>query len=145
MTMQPLPLAETISILCPIFSQSFLHRYNPIPVDFFPILPFSPVKPLSQILGRSPAEIPMPVSLRYSFTCSRPFSAYHSRVRSPSPIYLILLERICWRIKASHLLSEKTSTSRSWHCIEIFSSRRSFRFFFSTSDVTFLREIFFST
>ena len=49
------------------FSQSFLHKYKPIPVDFFPIiLPFSPVKPFSKTLVISPFFIPIPLSFMYN-------------------------------------------------------------------------------
>jgi len=42
---------EFISIPIPNFVHSFLHKNNPIPVDFFSILPFVPVKPLSNTFG----------------------------------------------------------------------------------------------
>ena len=47
----------------PSLLHSFLHKYNPIPVDFFPILPLLPVKPLSNTLAVSLSLIPIPLSL----------------------------------------------------------------------------------
>ena len=62
LTLVPLPAIESKVIPSPSFSHSFLHKYNPIPVDFPYTLPFSPVKPLSKTLFKSFFEIPIPLS-----------------------------------------------------------------------------------
>ena len=60
-------------------SHNFLHKYNPIPVDFFPIiLPFSPVNPFSNTLESSYFFIPNPLSFMYKVTFSFCSSAYIS-------------------------------------------------------------------
>ncbi|MPN21232.1 hypothetical protein SDC9_168611 [bioreactor metagenome] len=46
----------------PNLSHSFLHRYNPIPVDLPYNLPFSPVNPFSKTLFKSFGEMPTPLS-----------------------------------------------------------------------------------
>ena len=58
----PLPFLDSIFIPSPSFSQSFLQRYKPIPVDFPNSRPFSPVKPLSNTLTISFSLIPIPLS-----------------------------------------------------------------------------------
>ena len=58
------PLLTSDFKLISIFNlvQSFLQRYNPIPVDFPCTRPFSPVKPLSKTLLISLLGIPIPLS-----------------------------------------------------------------------------------
>ena len=71
LTSVPTSFSEFNSIPRLNLSHNFLHKYNPIPVDFCPIfLPFSPVKPLSNTLVISPFFIPIPLSFIYKMTLS---------------------------------------------------------------------------
>ena len=71
LTSVPIPCSEFNSIPNPNLLHNFLHKYNPIPVDFLLIiLPFSPVKPFSNTLVISPFLIPIPLSLIYKITLS---------------------------------------------------------------------------
>ena len=54
---------EVKLIPIPSLSQSFLHKYKPIPVDFPKLRPFSPVNPFSNTLSISFSFIPTPLSL----------------------------------------------------------------------------------
>ena len=71
LTSVPSSFSEFNSIPSPSLSHNFLHKYSPMPVDFCPmILPFSPVKPLSNTLVISPYLIPITLSLIYKITLS---------------------------------------------------------------------------
>jgi hypothetical protein len=50
LTFVPSPSIELKDIPSPNFSQSFLHKYKPIPVDLPYFLPLVPVNPLSKTL-----------------------------------------------------------------------------------------------
>ena len=67
----PIFFSEFNSIPNPNLLHNFLHKYNPIPVDFLLIiLPFSPVNPFSKTLVISPFFIPIPLSFIYKIIFS---------------------------------------------------------------------------
>ena len=72
-TSVPISFSDAISNPIHNLSHSFLHKYNPIPVDFFSCLPLVPVNPFSKTLPISALSIPL--SLIYSITFSFLFSA----------------------------------------------------------------------
>lgn len=102
-------LATDISIF--ILRHNFQHKYNPIPVDFPNLRPFSPVNPLSKILGISASVIPIPLS---EIERLHPLSKeLPSKVRIRfSFAYLTELAMICPIINTHHFRSANTGMSK---------------------------------
>ena len=101
----------------PILSQSLRTRYRPIPVERFPLRPFSPVNPRSNTRGRSASGTPQPLSRTVSSMRS---SAPPSPSRRPENsttapcgrAYFTLFWMSCPKMNSIHLSSVKTVRSR---------------------------------
>lgn len=78
----------------PSLSQSRLQRYNPMPVEFFPIRPFCPVKPFSKIRDKSSGGMPIPLSLTDKITLLFVFAA--EKCRTGFSVQYFTALRIIW-------------------------------------------------